>query len=116
MKIELKAHITGMVLFAAEVADDTEPLFRIRAALELAVKARADLADADLADANLADADLADANLAGANLAGANLAGANLAGANLAGANLAGANLAGANFDCKPATPEEAIANLDKVR
>ena len=45
--------------------------------------------------------------------AGANLTGANLAGAYLARANLAGANLAGA---LKPATPEESVAALDKVR
>ena len=53
---------------------------------------------------------------AGADLAGANLTRADLAGAYLAGAYLAGAYLAGANFDIPPATPEQAIANLDKVR
>ncbi len=132
MKFEIKARITGNVLFTAEIGDDIEPRFRVRAALEIAVKAGAYLADAYLAGANLADVDLAGAYLADANLAGANLAGANLAGAYLAGANLADANLADANLaradladanlagakklPFKIATPAEAVANLDKVR
>ena len=46
-----------------------------------------------------------------------NLRGAYLEGADLEGANLRGANLEGADLgDIKPATPEQAIANLDKVR
>ena len=60
----------------------------MRACMEAAVKA----------GANLAGANLAYANLAGANLAGANLAGAYLSGAYLASANLASANLAGAKW------------------
>ena len=95
MKFEIKAraYLGGKVLFTADIPDDTEPQFQVRAALEIAVKARA--------------------NLAGAYLADANLAGANLAGAYLAGANLAGANLAGAKTEA--ASPEE-IARLDQVR
>ena len=52
-----------------------------------------------------------------ADLSGAYLSGAYLSGADLRGADLSGADLSGA--DGKPikrATPEEAVANLDKVR
>jgi len=106
MKFEIKARITAAVLFTADIDDDIEPRFRMRAALELAVKSGAYLAGANLAGAYLAGADLADANLAGADLTGAYLA----------GAYLAGADLTGANLTIKPATADEAIANLDKVR
>jgi hypothetical protein len=128
MKFEINHRFTGAVLFSLECGS-------LKICVEAAVKADANLADADLARAdlaradlaganlaraNLARADLADANLAGANLARANLARADLAGANLAGANLAGAYLAGANLARAngplPATKDEAIANLDKVR
>jgi hypothetical protein len=81
-----------------EIPDSTREPVRLRAALEIAVKAGADLARADLARANLAGAYLAGAYLAHADLAGAYLAGAYLAHANLAGANLAGADLADADL------------------
>ena len=92
----IKHRITGATLYESE--RDT-----LRAAVEAAVSAGADLASANLAGANLVRANLAGANLAGAKLAGAKLAGANLEGANLvraklASASLAGANLAGANL------------------
>jgi uncharacterized protein YjbI with pentapeptide repeats len=113
VQVQIKNRWTDAVLYTAEVPADMESGLHMRAALEQATAARANLAGANLADAylaganlaranlagaNLADAYLADANLAGANLAGANLADAYLADANLAGANLAGANLAGANL------------------
>ena len=91
MKFVIKSRFSGVVLFTAETDS-------LKLAVELGVKARANLADAYLAGANLADADLAGADLAGAYLAGADLAGADLARANLAGAYLADANLAGANL------------------
>lgn len=93
MKFTIKARWIGNVLFTAEIADDTEPRFQVRAALEKAVKA--------------------DANLAGANLVDAYLAGVDLVGADLVGANLAGAYLTDA---IKAVARDEAIANLDKVR
>jgi len=86
------------ILFSAQVDASIGERFRLRAALEIAVKARANLAGANLAGAYLAGAYLDGAYLDGANLDGANLAGAYLARANLAGANLAGANLDGANL------------------
>jgi hypothetical protein len=102
--VDIKHRFSGEVLFSAEVDASIGERFRLRAALEMGVKARANLAGAYLArayldGANLARAYLAGANLAGANLARAYLAGANLDGANLAGANLARAYLAGANLD-----------------
>ena len=94
MKFEIKAraYFGGKVLFTADIPDGIAPQFQMRAALEIAVKARANLAGADLADADLAGADLADAYLARANLADAYLAGAK-----------------------SNASPEE-IARLDQVR
>jgi hypothetical protein len=89
---------TGNVLFSAEVSIETEQLLRPRAALEIAVKARANLEGADLEGAYLLGANLSQANLARANLVGANLVGTNLFGANLARANLVGTNLFGANL------------------
>jgi hypothetical protein len=102
-RVKIKNRFTGDVIFTAEVDASMSVNLRLGAAVKLAIKARANLADANLtraylADANLADAYLAGANLAGANLAGAYLADANLADANLADAYLAGANLAGANL------------------
>ena len=58
MNFEIKARITGKVLFTAEIADNLEPSLQLRAALEVAVKARAYLARANLAGANLARANL----------------------------------------------------------
>jgi hypothetical protein len=60
MKHPIKHRYTGAVLFEADILDNTPSGMVVRAALEQATKARA--------------------NLDGANLAGANLAGANLAG------------------------------------
>ena len=96
MKIEIKHRWNMDVLFTAEISDDTDEKFRMRAALEVAVKARADLSWADLSRANLSRADLSRADLSGANLSGANLSGAIYDGP-------------------QPATKEESIANLDKV-
>jgi hypothetical protein len=83
MKFEIKSRWGGSVLFSVEAGD-------IKVALEMGVKARANLAGANLAGANLDGANLAGANLDGAYLDGANLARANLAGAYLARANLVG--------------------------
>jgi len=86
------------VLFRAEV-DAAIPLFgRIKAAVQIAVKARADLSGAYLSGAYLSGAYLAGADLSGADLSGADLAGADLAGADLSGAYLVGAYLAGADL------------------
>jgi uncharacterized protein YjbI with pentapeptide repeats len=100
------ANRSGSVLYVAEGAAD------VRAAVEAAVKARAnltgaylsgadltraDLTRADLTGAYLTRADLTRANLTGAYLTDANLTGANLTGAYLTDANLTGANLTGAN-------------------
>jgi hypothetical protein len=76
----------------------------MKATVEAAVKARADLAGADLARADLVGANLEGADLARADLAGANLAGANLEGANLEGADLARADLEGASIKMSPDT------------
>jgi uncharacterized protein YjbI with pentapeptide repeats len=100
--VEIKS-IAGHTLFATDVSASVDVFLRLKAALEVAIKAGANLAGAnlagaDLAGANLAGANLADAYLADACLAGADLADAYLARSNLAGANLARSNLAGADL------------------
>ena len=91
VKIEIKHWLEGRILFSGEFGN-------IRIALEAAVNQ-------------------------GADLTGAYLKGADLTGADLTGADLTGADLTGAGGlketigePAKHATPEESIANLDKVR
>ena len=91
---QIKNRFTGAVMFECELGAGLETAsasMKLGAAIEIAVKAGADLAGANLAGADLADADLVRANLAGADLADANLVRANLAGAYLARAYLADA-------------------------
>ena len=99
MKHKITHRYTGVVLFEADIPDNTSSGLVVRAALEQATKVGANLAGAYLAGAYLDGAKLAYANLAGAYLAGAYLDGANLVGAKLAYANLVGAYLVGANLD-----------------
>ena len=84
--VEIKSRWTGAVLFAAAIAADTPPELHMKAAVEMAVKARANLSDADLSRANLSDAYLSRAYLSRANLSDAYLSRANLSGAYLSGA------------------------------
>jgi len=91
MKFEIKHQLTGATIFKGDYVS-------MRACVEAAVEARADLADADLGRANLAGADLTDADLTGADLTGAYLAGADLTDADLTGADLTRAYLAGADL------------------
>ena len=86
-------------LYEFEASDEQQTSgLAMRAALESAVAAKANLRGANLRGAYLSGANLSDANLSGANLRGANLRDANLSGANLSDANLSDANLSGANL------------------
>ena len=89
---------TGKAALEVEVSDGIEEYLRLKAAVEISVGNRANLAGANLGDAYLHGANLRDANLRDAYLGGANLNNANLRGANLAGANLGDAYLHGANL------------------
>ena len=73
MKIEIKARITGVVLFAHEAEGNT-----IKATVEKAISVRAYLGGADLRGAYLRGAYLRGAYLGGADLGGADLGGAYL--------------------------------------
>ena len=100
--IEIRNRWNGGVLFEHET-DEQNSGIALRAALEAAVAAGADLSCADLRGANLRGAnlrgaDLGDANLRDANLGDANLRDANLRGADLIGANLSSADLRGAKW------------------
>ena len=91
LKIQIKHHITGSVLFEYESDNNT-----IKETLIKAVSSSADLYGANLSGADLSGAYLRGAYLSGAYLSGANLSGANLSGADLRGAYLRGADLSGA--------------------
>ena len=99
MKVEIPfLSWTGKAALEVEISDDTEGMFWLRAALEVAVKRGAILSGADLSGADLSGADLSFANLSFADLSGADLSGAILRGAILRGAILLGAGLRGANL------------------
>jgi hypothetical protein len=99
MKVEIPfLSWTGKAALEVEISDDTEGMFWLRAALEVAVKRGAILLGANLSGANLSGAILRGASLRGADLIGADLSGANLSGASLSGASLRGAILSGANL------------------
>jgi uncharacterized protein YjbI with pentapeptide repeats len=93
MKIEIKARITGAVLFTHEAEGNT-----LRLTLEKAVSLKAYLGGAYLGGAYLGGADLGGAYQRGADLGGADLGGAYLRGADLGGADLRGADLGGADL------------------
>jgi hypothetical protein len=99
MKVEIPfLSWTGKAALEVEISDDTEGMFWLRAALEVAVKRGAILLGANLSGANLSGASLRGASLRGADLIGADLSGANLSGAILRGAILLGAGLRGAGL------------------
>jgi hypothetical protein len=140
MNFEIKHRFTGAVLFSLETKSlklcveaavksdaylsdaDLRGAYLRGAYLSDAYLSGAYLSDAYLSGANLRGADLSGADLRGAYLRGADLSDADLRGAYLRGADLSGANLRGAYLSgadgepIKRATPEESIANLDKVR
>ena len=81
-----------------EIATSIGERWRLREALEIAVKDRARLVGASLDGASLDGARLDGARLVGASLDGASLVGASLDGASLVGASLVGASLDGASL------------------
>jgi hypothetical protein len=115
--IQIRHRFTEAVLFECEAPEGIESGLRMRHALEKAAASGAYLRGAYLSGAYLRGAYLSGAYLRGADLRGAYLRGAYLRGADLRGADLRGADLSGADGKQLPrATPQEAIANLDKVR
>ena len=105
---EIKNRWTGDVQVSVQIECDAGESWRVKLglAVKVAFKSGADLRDANLSGADLRDADLRDANLSGANLRDADLS----------GADLSGADLHRAVMGIDPATPAQAIENLDKVR
>lgn len=91
MLFQIKKYCTETILFEGNFKS-------LRACVEAAVKARANLSEANLSEANLSGAALSGADLSGADLFRANLSEANLFRANLFGANLFRADLSGANL------------------
>ena len=93
IKISIKNHWTGSILFEYSSVDNT-----LAKTVTEALKGGANLRGAVLYGAKLRGADLYGADLRGANLYGANLRGADLRGADLRGANLREADLRGADL------------------
>lgn len=92
---------TGAVLFVAQLtaeAGDPPPARRLGLALELALKAQADLTGADLRGALAPDLEAFEGIVARADLSGADISCAELVGCDLAGAALTGAILKRASF------------------
>ena len=89
---------TGKAALEIEIPDSTDECWRIKVAVEIAWKSRADLSGADLSGANLRGANLGGADLGGADLGDADLRDADLRDAYLRGADLSGANLRGADL------------------
>ena len=118
MNEAIKHRATGVIIVeAGKYADVREAAEKNKAYLGGADLRGADLRGAYLGGADLRGAYLRDAYLRGADLRGAYLRGADLRGADLGGAYLRDAYLGGAYLGgAEPATPKEAIANLDKVR
>jgi hypothetical protein len=112
------ANLSGANLSGADLREADLIGADLRGAyLSVAYLSGADLSDANLRGAYLRGADLRGADLRDANLSGANLSGADLREADLIGADLRGAYLRGVNENyIDPATPDVAVANLDKVR
>jgi hypothetical protein len=90
---------TAKAALEIEIPDDTPERWRMRAAVEIAVKSGASLDRASLDRASLDRASLDRANLDGASLNLASLNGASLNGASLNLASLNGANLDGASLN-----------------
>jgi hypothetical protein len=91
MLYEIKHRFNNSVLFSVEAQS-------LQVAIELGIKAKADLYGANLRGADLRGADLRGAYLGGANLRGADLRGANLGRSYLGGADLRGAKLLSDNI------------------
>ena len=91
MKFEIKNRWSGELIFSVETTS-------WKLAIELAIKAKADLSSADLSSADLSSANLRSADLSSANLRYADLRYADLSSANLRYADLRYADLRSANL------------------
>jgi len=101
IKFDVLNRFSGEIQFTAEIdCADSEPhCWKLRLAVQWAIKTGADLSDTDLSGADLSDTDLCGADLSGAKLRRAKLSGADLCGADLSGADLSGAKLRRAKED-----------------
>jgi len=101
IKFDVLNRFSGAIQFTAEIdCADSEPhSWKLRLAVQWAIKTGADLSDTDLSGADLSDTDLCGADLSGAKLRRAKLSGADLCGADLSGADLSGAKLRRAKED-----------------
>ena len=106
IKFDVLNRFSGEIQFTAEIdCADSEPhCWKLRLAVQWAIKTGADLSDTDLSGADLSYTDLSytdlsDTDLSGANLRRTNLYCADLRRADLNYAKLSGANLSGAKED-----------------
>jgi len=101
IKFDVLNRFSGEIQFTAEIdCADSEPhSWKLRLAVQWAIKTGADLSDTDLSGADLSDTDLCGADLSGAKLRRAKLSGADLCDTDLSGADLSGAKLRRAKED-----------------
>jgi len=101
IKFDVLNRFSGAIQFTAEIdCADSEPhSWKLRLAVQWAIKTGADLSDTDLSGADLSDTDLCGADLSGAKLRRAKLSGADLCDTDLSGADLSGAKLRRAKED-----------------
>jgi hypothetical protein len=101
IKFDVLNRFSGAIQFTAEIdCADSEPhCWKLRLAVQWAIKTGADLSDTDLSGADLSDTDLCGADLSGAKLRRAKLSGADLCDTDLSGADLSGAKLRRAKED-----------------
>ncbi len=101
IKFDVLNRFSGEIQFTAEIdCADSEPhCWKLRLAVQWAIKTGADLSDTDLSGADLSDTDLCGADLSGAKLRRAKLSGADLCDTDLSGADLSGAKLRRAKED-----------------
>ena len=101
MKFDVLNRASGKAQFTADInCEANRPRsWKLRLAVQWAIKTKATLSEADLSEANLSRADLSRATLSGANLSGADLSEVDLSEATLSGADLLRADLSGANLN-----------------
>jgi uncharacterized protein YjbI with pentapeptide repeats len=95
IKFDVLNRFSGAIQFTAEIdCADSEPhSWKLRLAVQWAIKTGADLSDTDLSGAKLSDTDLSGADLSGAKLSGAKLNYTDLSDTDLSGADLRRAKL-----------------------
>ena len=118
MKFDVLNHASGKAQFTADInwEANTPRSWKLRLAVQWAIKTKADLSGANLSWADLSWANLSEANLSGANLTWANLSGAHLSRANLSGADPSEADLSEADLsEADLSEAEKSVLKIENI-